>query len=99
MVFSPISAHWRLRNREHSPAMKHKHDLDLARLEDDLSMLEQHAKHVVSLLGRRVADVGERVKALEQSSLLFQEIREIRDRVHALQGDPETAKVRRLDSV
>lgn len=64
--------------------METKLDLDLAQLEDDLSTLEQHAKHVVGLLGRRVVDLGERVAALEQSSLLFQEIREIKDKVHAL---------------
>ena len=45
-------------------------------------MLEQHAKHVVSLLARRVVDLGERVAALQQSGLLFQEIREIKDRIH-----------------
>jgi hypothetical protein len=43
---------------------------------------------VVSLLGRRVGDLGERVAALKQSSLLFQEVREIKDKVHALQGKP-----------
>jgi hypothetical protein len=68
--------------------MQVKHEVDLAQLEDDLSLLEQHAKHVVSLLGRRVVDLGERVAALEQSSLLFQEIRQIKDKVHALQGKP-----------
>jgi hypothetical protein len=62
--------------------MKDKQDLDLAQLEDDLSMLEQHAKNVVSLLARRVVDLGERVAALQQSGLLFQEIREIKDRIH-----------------
>jgi len=48
--------------------------------------LEQHAKHVVSLLGRRIAGVDERVAALQASSLLFQEIRQIRDRVHGLKS-------------
>jgi len=69
--------------------MQNKRDFELAELEGDLSVLEQHAKHVVSLLGRRVGDLGERVAALEQSSLLFQEIRQIKDKVHALQGSPE----------
>jgi len=41
--------------------MQNKRDFELAELEDDLSVLEQHAKHVVSLLGRRVGDLGERV--------------------------------------
>ena len=70
--------------------MQNKRDFELAELEGDLSVLEQHAKHVVSLLGRRVGDLGERVAALEQSSLLFQEIRQIKDKgkVHALQGKP-----------
>ena len=49
-------------------------------------MLEQHAKHVVGQLGRRLADVGQRVAALEESSRLFDEIRQIKDRVHALRG-------------
>ena len=30
--------------------MQDKRDLELAKLEDDLSLLEQHTKHVVSLL-------------------------------------------------
>jgi hypothetical protein len=68
--------------------MKDRQDLELAKLEDDLSLLEQHAKHVVSLLGRRIAGVEERVVALQESSLLFQEIREIKDRVHALKSQP-----------
>ena len=63
-------------------------DSELAKLEDDLSLLEQQAKHVVGLLGRRVADMRERVSALEESSRLFEEIRRIRDRVHALKGKP-----------
>ena len=66
--------------------MQDKRDLELGKLEDDLSTLEQHAKHVVSLLGRRLSDPGERVAALGESSRLFEEIRQIRDRVHALQG-------------
>jgi len=68
--------------------MKDSQDCELAKLEDDLSLLEQHAKHVVSLLGRRVASVDERVAALQASSLLFQEIRQIKDRVHALKSQP-----------
>jgi hypothetical protein len=68
--------------------MQDKRDLELAKLEDDLSLLEQHAKHVVSLLGRRLADLGETVAALEESSHLFEEIRQIKDNVHALQGKP-----------
>jgi len=66
-----------------SPIDDQQH-LDLARLEDDLSLLEQQAKHVVSLLGRRIVSVEERVAALQAASLLFQEIRQIRDRVHIL---------------
>jgi hypothetical protein len=73
-----------MKNGGDSLAMENKHDVDLDGLEDDLSTLEQHAKHVVGLLGRRVIDLGARIAALEQSSLLFQEIRKIRDRVHAL---------------
>jgi hypothetical protein len=57
-------------------------------LEDDLSMLEQHAKHVVSLLGRRVADATARVAALQESARLFEEIRQIKDKVHSLQSKP-----------
>ena len=68
--------------------MNDKRNLDLEKLEVDLSLLEQHAKHVVSLLGRRIAGVEERVAALQASSLLFQEIREIRDRVHILKNNP-----------
>jgi hypothetical protein len=68
--------------------MEDKRDLELAKLQDDLSLLEQHAKHVVTLLGRRIAGVEERVAALQASSLLFQEIRQIRDRVHALKSQP-----------
>jgi hypothetical protein len=68
--------------------MEDKHDLDVAQLEDDLSLLEQHAKHVVSLLGRRIVGLEERVAALQASSLLFQEIRQIRERVHALKSKP-----------
>jgi hypothetical protein len=67
--------------------MKDKHDLDLAKVEDDLAMLEEHARHVVSLFGRRLADVGERVAALQESTRLFQEIQQIKDKVHELQGN------------
>lgn len=66
--------------------MNDRHDLVLTKLEDDLSLLEQHAKQVVTLLGRRIVSVEERVAALQASSLLFQEIRQIRDRVHALKN-------------
>ena len=68
--------------------MNERQDLELAKLEDDLSLLEQHAKHVVSLLGRRIWGVEERVAALQATSLLFREIRQIRDRVHALKSEP-----------
>jgi hypothetical protein len=60
----------------------------MARLEDDLSLLEQHAKHVVSLLAGRLLEVRERVVALQESNLLFEEIRQIRDKVQALHGKP-----------
>ncbi len=63
------------------------YDVALEDLEDDLSTLEEHAKHVVALLGRRVADLGDRVAALTQSSLLFEKIREIKDKVHALHSN------------
>ncbi|MBZ5628557.1 MAG: hypothetical protein LAO06_06800 [Acidobacteriia bacterium] len=68
--------------------MNDKQDFGLAELEDELAMLEQHAKHVVSLFGRRLADVGERVAALQESTRLFQEIRQIKDKVRELQGKP-----------
>jgi hypothetical protein len=68
--------------------MQDQRDLELVKLEDDLSLLEQHAKHVVSLLGRRLLDLGERIAALEESSRLFQEIRQIKDKVHGLQSNP-----------
>ena len=66
--------------------MNDRQDLELTKLEDDLSLLEQHAKHVVTLLGRRIVSVEDRVTALQASSLLFQEIRQIRERVHALKS-------------
>jgi hypothetical protein len=59
--------------------MQDQRDLELAKLQDDLSLLKQHAKHLVSLLGRRLANLGERVAALEESSCLLQEIRQIKD--------------------
>ena len=68
--------------------MNDQHNSDLSKLEDDLSLLEQHAKHVVSLLGRQVSSVAERVAALQASSLLFEEIRQIRDRVGMLKCNP-----------
>jgi hypothetical protein len=58
---------------EKRAAMQPQRDFELvAQLEDDLLMLEQHAKHVVSPLGRRLADGGERVAALQESARLFQ---------------------------
>ena len=68
--------------------MNDEHHFELTQLEDDLSTLEQHAKHVVSLLGRRACDVAERVAALQESTRLFQEIRAIKDKVHLLKGKP-----------
>ena len=69
--------------------MRDKYHLDLAQLEEDLWLLEQHTKHVVSLLGRHLVDVGQRISALRESTHLFQEIRDIKDKVHALQGKTE----------
>jgi hypothetical protein len=63
-------------------------DLKLAELEDDLSVLEQHAKHVISFLGGRHAEIGTRVTALKESSELFEKIRHIKDKVHALRCEP-----------
>jgi len=68
--------------------MEDNHDLVLTALEDDLSLLEQHAKHVVSLLGRRAGNLEERVTALQESSSLFREIRQIRGKIEALRGEP-----------
>jgi len=68
--------------------MDNTSDLQLAELEDDLSVLEQHAKHVISLLGRRNAEIGERLIALKESSGLFEEIRQMRNKVHALRCKP-----------
>lgn len=67
--------------------MDDKQNLALAQLEDDVSLLEQHAKHVASLLGRRTGGLEERVTALQASSLLFQEIRQIGEKVHALRSE------------
>jgi hypothetical protein len=68
--------------------MNERDNFDLAHLEDDLSLLEQQAKHVVGLLAGRFLGARERVVALQQSSLLFEEIRQIRDKVHVLHGRP-----------
>jgi hypothetical protein len=70
-------------------AMRDKYHLDLAQLEEDLWLLEQHTKHVVSLLGRHLVDVGQRISALRESTHLFQEIRDIKGKVHRLQGKTE----------
>lgn len=67
------------------------HD-NLAGVEDDLSLLEQHAKHVVSLLGRRLGDTESRITALGEASALFREIRQIRDRVHTFRGNHEAGQ-------
>jgi hypothetical protein len=68
--------------------MDREHDVELANLEDDLSLLEEHAKHVISLLGRGFTDLGERVKTLQEAGGLYAEIRQIRDKVHALRAKP-----------
>lgn len=68
--------------------MDEKRDLELAKLEDDLSLLEQQAKHVISLLGRAFTDLGKRVETLHEASCLYAEIRRIRDKLHALRGRP-----------
>ena len=68
--------------------MDREHDVELAKLEDDLSLLEEHAKHVISLLGRAFTDLGERVKTLQEAGGLYAEIRQIRDKVHALRAKP-----------
>lgn len=68
--------------------LQDERDLELAKIEDDLSTLEQHAKHTVAQLGRPLGDVGQRVAALEESGRLFEQIRQIKDRVHALRGKP-----------
>lgn len=68
--------------------MDEERDLELAKLEDDLSLLEQHAKHVVSLLGRASTDLGKRVETLQEASRLYAEIREIREKIHAFRCKP-----------
>ncbi len=73
-------------------AMREKDHIDLAQLEEDLGLLEQHTKHVVSLLGRHLVDVGQRTAALRESTHLFQEIRDIKDKVRALQSKTEVLK-------
>lgn len=64
--------------------MSETRDLEFAKLEDDLSLLEQHAKHVVSGLGRAFPDLGKRVETLQEASGLYAEIRRIREKVHGL---------------
>jgi len=68
--------------------MDKERDLELAKLEDDLSLLEQHAKHVISLLGRAFTNLGERVESLQEASRLYAEIRRMREKIHALRGRP-----------
>jgi hypothetical protein len=53
-----------------------------------ISLLEEHAKHVISLLGRAFTGLGERVKTLQEAGGLYAEIRQIRDKVHALRAKP-----------
>ncbi len=65
--------------------MNDTHDLvELAALEDDLCLLEQQAKHVISGVSRASTDVAKRVEALQQASALYAEIRRIREKVHEL---------------
>ena len=68
--------------------MDEKRDLEVARLEDDLSLLEQQAKPVVSLFGRALTDLGKRVETLQEASRLYAEIRRIRDKLRELRGRP-----------
>ena len=69
--------------------MNDTHDLvELDKLEDDLWLLEQQAKHVISGLGRASSDLGSRVKTLQEASALDAEIRRIREKVHGLRGRP-----------
>jgi hypothetical protein len=68
--------------------MEDERDFALSKLEDDLEMLEQHAKHVIGLLGRHFTDLGTRVEAIQEASRLYAEIRQIKDRIHALRGKP-----------
>ena len=67
--------------------MNDTHDLvALATLEDDLCLLEQQAKLVISGVARPSMDVAKRVEALQQASALYAQIRRIRDKVHGLRG-------------
>lgn len=66
--------------------MQSDRDRDLAELEEALSLLEQHARHVVGLLGRRVMDTAERVAALQESTRLFEAIKQIQSKVHELRA-------------
>ena len=67
--------------------MNDTHDLvELAKLEDDLWLLEQQAKHVISGLGRTSTELAQRVEGLQQASALYAEIRRIREKVHELRG-------------
>lgn len=65
--------------------MNNTHDLvELTELEDDLLLLEQQAKCVISGLGRSSTDLAKRVEILQQASALYAEIRRIRETVHKL---------------
>ncbi len=67
--------------------MNDTHDLsELAKLEDDLWLLEQQAKHVISGVGRSSTALAKRVEMLQQASALYAEIRRIRETVHELRG-------------
>jgi hypothetical protein len=66
--------------------MNDTRNLELAKLEDDLSLLEQQAKHVISDLGRAFPDLGKRIETLQEASGLYAEIRRIREKVHGLRG-------------
>ena len=68
--------------------MEDERDLALSKLEDDLELLEQHAKHVIGLLGRHFTDLGTRVEAIQEASRLYAEIRQIKERIHAFRGKP-----------
>ena len=59
---------------------------ELAELEDDLWLLEQQAKHVIGGIGRPSTDLANRVKALQEASSFYAEIRRIRDKVRALRA-------------
>ena len=61
------------------------HDVvELTKLEDDLWLLEQQAKCVISGLGRSSTDLAKRIEMLQQASALYAEIRRIREKVHEL---------------